>query len=458
MNWSLTRMLAIAAALLATAAGVAFATHGGQRSAGASVSACASGGAGGSGHRACGPLHTPLTGAVEFRTLSGAAAGTARSTAAERKAHGRPSHGVTGPTGPAGPAGPAGPPGPAGPAGPTGETGAVGAAGTQGSAGPVGPSGTDGAPGPAGPTGAKGDTGAAGPSGSPGPAGERGPAGLKGDPGTNGAQGANGAPGPAGPQGIAGTPGTTGPPGVAGPAGAIGPQGPAGPQGASGPAGSTGPAGPAGQKGDPGTALSSLDQLSGTRCQTDGTVRISYDASGTVTLTCAAAAPVGVPSVRINEVETGTTSSAADEFVEMVNAGTAAVDISGWRVVYRSAAGTADTTVATIPAGTTLAAGAFYLLGGSGYAGAAAADQSFSTGLAGTGGATGIRDGSGTLVDSVGWGTATNALVEGSAAAAPPSTAAPGSSIDRIPDGRDTNQNAADFTISATATPRASNH
>jgi hypothetical protein len=141
-----------------------------------------------------------------------------------------------------------------------------------------------------------------------------------------------------------------------------------------------------------------------------------------------------------------------------VNSGAGAAEIGGWKVVYRSAAGASDTTVATIPMGTTLAPGAFYLLGGAAYAGAAAADQSFSAGLASTGGATGIRDDSGALVDSVGWGTATNALVEGSAAPAPPATAVPGSSIVRLPDGHDTNANAADFTISSTPTPKAANH
>ena len=104
-----------------------------------------------------------------------------------------------------------------------------------------------------------------------------------------------------------------------------------------------------------------------------------------------------------------------------------------------------------------LAPGGFYLLGGSAYAGTAAADQSFSTGLAGTGGGVGIRDTSGALVDSVGWGTATNALVEGTPASAPPATAAPGSSIARIPDGHDTSANAADFAVTSTATPKGAN-
>ena len=63
-----------------------------------------------------------------------------------------------------------------------------------------------------------------------------------------------------------------------------------------------------------------------------------------------------------------------------------------------------------------------------------------------------------TLVDGAGWGTATNALVEGAAAAAPPATAAPGSSLVRLPDGHDTNSNSADFTVPGAATPKAANH
>jgi hypothetical protein len=192
-------------------------------------------------------------------------------------------------------------------------------------------------------------------------------------------------------------------------------------------------------------------------------LKVDYDASGKVTLTCGAApSPAPPPAsgsgvVRVNEVQTGTTGSAADEFVELSNTGSAAVDIGGWKVVYRSASGTADTTLATIPSGTSLPARSFFVLGGSAYAGAAPADLSLSAGLAATGGAVGIRDSSGTLVDSVGWGTAANAFVEGSAAAAPPVTAAPGSSIARFPDGHDTDANAADWTVTPTATPRAAN-
>ena len=197
-----------------------------------------------------------------------------------------------------------------------------------------------------------------------------------------------------------------------------------------------------------------------------GTVDVDYGSSGRVTLTCAGVVttpptttttPAPLPTLVVNEVSTGTTVSGADEFVELLNTGSSTVDLSGVRVVYRAAAGTSDTTLVVVPAGTTLAPGAFYLIAGAAYAGAAAADQSFSVGLAAAGGAVGIRDDAGALVDGVGWGTAANALVEGSPAPAPPSTAPPGASLARVPDGHDTGSNAADLIVSSAASPRSSN-
>ena len=128
------------------------------------------------------------------------------------------------------------------------------------------------------------------------------------------------------------------------------------------------------------------------------------------------------------------------------------MDIGGYKLVYRSSAGTSDVSLATVPAGTMLAAGGFYLFAGSGYTGSVPADQSFSTGLAATAGGVGLRDSNGVLLDSVGYGTATNAFVETAAAAAP----AAGSSIASHPDGADTQSNAVDFTVGA-ITPRTSN-
>ncbi len=253
---------------------------------------------------------------------------------------------------------------------------------------------------------------------------------------------------------------TEGPAGPAGPAGLQGPAGPAGPAGATGPAGPAGPAGPQGPAGPAGAGLASLDALDGTACDDGaGSLEVEYDESGLAVLTCVTTGGGGGGSaaVTVNEFMTGVTGAATNEFVELVNSGSASADISGWKLVYRSAAGTSDVVLATVPDGTALAAGGFYLFGGAAYAGGPAADQSYSTSIAATGGGVGIRTGDGTLVDSVGWGTATNALVEGSATAAPPTSAAPGTSAGRSPDGDDTGNNAADFVLDDSPTPKAAN-
>ena len=250
--------------------------------------------------------------------------------------------------------------------------------------------------------------------------------------------------GPAGPPGSAGATGPAGPQGAVGPPGADGARGPTG---AKGPTGATGPAGP---------PLGSIDELNGTPCHGGaGTLSISYGSDGAAAISCVTG---GSAVLRLNEFMTGTTGSAADEFVEVVNVGTAAADLSGYRLVYRSASGTSDVGLATIPSGTTLTAGGFYLFGGSAYAGTPPPDQSFSTGLASTGGGLALRDASGTIVDSLGYGNAVNAFVRGAPAPAPPAAAPPGNSDVRLPDGHDTGDNSADFTVSTTPTPRNANH
>ena len=266
---------------------------------------------------------------------------------------------------------------------------------------------------------------------------------------TEGARGANGAPGAAGPQGPAGALGAAGPkgdtgaPGAAGPAGAVGPQGPAGP---------AGPAGP---------SLPSLESLNGVGCHlaaAPGTATLTYDAGGIATLKCVPTSGGSSAQIRVNELMTGSTGAASNEFVELFNAGSNAADVGGFKVAYRSSAGTSDISLATIPAGTSIPAGGFYLLGGSGYLGSHTADQSFSTSLASTGGGIAVRDSGGAILDSVGYGDTTNAFVEAHPTTAPPTTTAPGSSSGRIPDGHDTNDNAADFSVSSPPSPGAANH
>lgn len=159
--------------------------------------------------------------------------------------------------------------------------------------------------------------------------------------------------------------------------------------------------------------------------------------------------------MRINEFSVGVEGALGNEFVEIVNAGTATADLSGWKLVYRSAAGTSDVSLGTLPDGTTLAAGAFLLFGGADYSGSHGAGKSFSAGLASAAGGLALKKADGTIVDSLGWGDATNAFVEGTAAAAPPIAPTPKSDA-RHPNGHDTNVNSADFTV-GDPTPGASN-
>jgi hypothetical protein len=229
-------------------------------------------------------------------------------------------------------------------------------------------------------------------------------------------------------------------------------------QGVAGPPGPTGAQGPPGPQGEPGPGLGSFEDLAGLPCTAganSGTVEIAFATSGEATIRCAVPAPPAA-QVRINEFSTGVEGALTDEFVEIVNAGSTSVDLSGYKLVYRSAAGTSGVSLGTLPDGTTLAAGAFMLFGGSGYAGSHPADRSFSTSLASSGGGLGLRDPSGILVDSVAWGTATNALVEGAVAPAPTIAPAPGKSDVRHPDGHDTNDNSADF-IDGDPTPGGAN-
>jgi hypothetical protein len=225
-----------------------------------------------------------------------------------------------------------------------------------------------------------------------------------------------------------------------GPAGPTGPAGPAGPEGATGAQGPQGPAGP---------GLASFDSLAGLGCTIGGqagAISIAYDGSGLAQIHCVAGAG-GDAVIRINEFSVGIEGALGDEFVEVVNTGTAAADLSGWKLVYRSGAGTSDVSLGTLADGTMLAPGAFFLFGGSSYSGAHAADKSFSAGLASAAGGVAIKDADGNIVDSVGWGDATNAFVEGTTAPAPPVAPAPGKSDARHPNGHDTNVNSTDFTI-----------
>jgi hypothetical protein len=162
----------------------------------------------------------------------------------------------------------------------------------------------------------------------------------------------------------------------------------------------------------------------------------------------------------INEVQTGDSSTGTDEFVEVYNPCTSGVVVDGVRLVYRATTNTNpkdggdSSTLYSFPAGT-LAAGGYRVLGGGGFAGAK--DGALATGIAQSG-AVGIRNAAGVLVDSVAYGSATSsAFVEIAAAPLPPTVAAPGRSIARVPNGADSDDNSRDFVVAGASTPGAAN-
>lgn len=165
-------------------------------------------------------------------------------------------------------------------------------------------------------------------------------------------------------------------------------------------------------------------------------------------------------AVMIVELQTGSSSSSAEEFVELYNAGTAAVDVSQYKLEYYSATSSFATPSRSIPLHGTLYPGKYYLVASTGYLTDKAYD-SFSSGFAATGGHIQLispdpADNNKDVVhDLVGWGAATHPEME--------ATPAPdaGSSLTRKKDLNDhfidTDNNLDDFAINALPTPTADN-
>jgi hypothetical protein len=156
----------------------------------------------------------------------------------------------------------------------------------------------------------------------------------------------------------------------------------------------------------------------------------------------------------VAEVVTGG-ASASDEYVEIENAGSGSTDLGGCELVYVTASGTTTTRKAGFASPAILKPGQHLLVANAAGIYAAIADATYSVGLAADGGSLALRRVGGEVIDAVGWGTAANAYVEGSAAPAPPAR----SSIERRPGGssgnnRDTNDNAADWFVQASPVPQ----
>jgi uncharacterized protein len=169
-------------------------------------------------------------------------------------------------------------------------------------------------------------------------------------------------------------------------------------------------------------------------------------------------------SVVISQFQVAGTT-AADEFVEIHNVGTTSVDLNGHRLVYRSAAGTSDVNMAAWTTSTIIPAGGYYLIAAApsgatpvGYDDTVTPDVTYThsgTGsFAAAGGGFAIRNGAvntGTVIDSVGYGTATNAFVETAVTTAPASNA---SRARKSLGCQDTDHNSSDFDTVNPSTPR----
>jgi len=160
------------------------------------------------------------------------------------------------------------------------------------------------------------------------------------------------------------------------------------------------------------------------------------------------------PDLVVSEVVTGG-SSASDEWVEVHDHGSLAVDLGGLELVYVTAAGGTVTRKANWEQ-KILKPGASLLLANEAGAFAGLADGTWSGGLAAAGGTIVLRVIGGEVVDSLSWGTAASAWVEGRPGLAPPA----GSSLERLPDhgdrnGRDTNDNRDDTWVQPQPIPDA---
>ncbi|MDQ2745958.1 MAG: DNA/RNA non-specific endonuclease [Acidobacteriota bacterium] len=148
--------------------------------------------------------------------------------------------------------------------------------------------------------------------------------------------------------------------------------------------------------------------------------------------------------------------SATDEFIELHNISSSTADLNGYRVVYRSAGGTNDVAMVEWTVSTPVPAGGFYLIANSTYDGTVPSNINYNVSMvsmSASGGGIAIRSGavnSGVIVDSVGYGSATNAFVESSVTTAPAANSGQG----RIGNGcQDTDSNANDFSNINPSTP-----
>jgi predicted extracellular nuclease len=166
--------------------------------------------------------------------------------------------------------------------------------------------------------------------------------------------------------------------------------------------------------------------------------------------------------VVISEFRVRGPNGGSDEFIELYNLSTNAVNIGGWKINGSSATGTVGTR-ATIPSGVILNPGCFYLLtnastSGGPYSGSVTGNQTYATGIADEGGIA-LLDAASTIIDQVGM-SAGSAYKEGT-----PLVSLGTSNLNRgyerkpggsAGSGTDTDNNSSDFQLIAPSDPQNS--
>lgn len=165
------------------------------------------------------------------------------------------------------------------------------------------------------------------------------------------------------------------------------------------------------------------------------------------------------PNIVISQFQAGGVV-ADDEFIELHNIGSAPIDLNGYRLVYRSSAGSTDVgPFALWTQSTVIQPGQFYLISSTNYVHAITADMTYNPSvclcsMSATAGGLAVRNGgqnTGTIIDAVGWGAATNIFFEGTRTTAPPLN----TSQSRLLNGcQDTDNNSADFANTNPSAPR----
>ena len=163
-------------------------------------------------------------------------------------------------------------------------------------------------------------------------------------------------------------------------------------------------------------------------------------------------------NVVISQFRTRGPNGTSDEFIELYNPTSAAVNIGGWLIKVSNSSGAVDTRV-TINANVQLATGQHYLIANNatgGYGGSVAADQTYSTDITDDGGIALFMSNGTTIVDQVGMSSG-SAYKEGTILT--PFTTNTDQAYERKPGASsgnctDSTSNAGDFYVQAPSEPR----